>query len=57
MVADARQRLMMQPGQQTRFALELLAQFLVRKKGFFQSDGGIETLIQGLVHRAHAALT
>src|SRR5207253_10526135 len=56
MDADARQRLMMEPGQQTRFALELFAQFLVRKERFFQGDGGIEPLVQRFVHGAHTAL-
>ena len=57
MVADARQRLVMQPRQQTCLALELLAQFLVGKKRFFQRNRRIKPLVDGLVNRAHAALS
>ena len=47
---------MMQTCQQSRLALELLAQTFIGKKRFFKRNGGIETLIDGLVDRAHAAL-
>ena len=57
MVADARQRRVMQPRQQTRLALELLAQLLIGKKRFFQRHRRIKPLVHGLVNRAHAALS
>ena len=56
MVADPRQRGMMQTSQQARLAFELFAQSFVSKKRFFQCNSGIETLIDGLVDGAHAAL-
>src|SRR5690242_271714 len=56
MVADARQRGMMQTCEQPRFAFELFAQTFVGKERLFQRDGGIETLIDGFIDGAHAAL-
>ena len=47
---------MMQTRQESRFALELLAQTLVSKECFFEGDCSIETLIDGLVNGAHATL-
>ena len=57
MIADARQRLMMQTRQQTRLALELFAQPLFGKKCFFQRDSRIEPLVDRFVHRTHSALS
>jgi hypothetical protein len=57
MIADAGQCLMMKPGQQARFALELLAKFLVNKKRFLQRDHSIQPLINSFVHGAHSALS
>ena len=57
MIADARQRRMVHPRQQPRFPLELLAQFLFRKKGLLQRDRRVQSLINCLVHGAHAALS
>src|SRR5437016_3312437 len=56
MIAYPRQRLMMHPRQQTRFAFELLAQLLIGEKRLFQGDDSIEPLVQRFIHRAHAAL-
>src|SRR5256885_17238761 len=56
MIADPRQSLMMKPGQEARFALELFAKFLFNKKSLLQRDDGIKPLIDGLVHGAHPAL-
>src|SRR5215213_4951909 len=56
MVADAWQRRMMQASEQTGLALELLSQAFIRKKRLFQRHGRIETLVDRLVNRAHAAL-
>ena len=50
-------RRVMQPRQQTRLALELLAQLLIGKKRFFQRNRRIKPLVHGLVNRAHAALS
>src|SRR5690348_7899495 len=57
MIADARQRRMMQTSEQSRLALELFAQTLVRKQRLLQRYSRIETLIDGLVNGAHATLT
>jgi len=56
MVADARQRGMVQTSEQPRFALELFAQALVGNERFFQRDGRVETLIDRFIDGAHAAL-
>src|ERR1051325_7557227 len=56
MVADARQRRMMQTREQTRLALKLFAQTFVSEKRLFQLDGGIESLSDCFVDGAHAAL-
>lgn len=57
MVADARQRGMMQTGQKPRFALELFAQTFVGKERLFQRNGGVETLIDGLINGTHPTLS
>src|SRR6185503_12413415 len=57
MVTHARQRGMMQTCKQSRLALELFAQTFVGKQRFLQRNGGIETLIDRLVNRAHASLS
>src|SRR5687768_15983289 len=56
MVAYTRQSRMMQTSEKPRLAFELLAQTFIGKQRLFQSDGGIETLIDGLVNCAHTAL-
>src|SRR5213079_636106 len=47
---------MMHPRQQSRLAFELFAQLLFRKEGFLEGDSRIQTLVNRLVYRAHAAL-
>src|SRR5215510_287423 len=51
MVADTRQRGMMQTSEEARLAFELFAQPFLRKKRLFQRDNGVQTLIDGLVDR------
>ena len=55
-IAHSRQRRMVHPRQQTRFAFELLAQLLIGEKRLFQSDDGIQPLVYRFINRAHAAL-
>src|SRR5438067_13003779 len=55
-IANARQRLMMESRQETRFTLELFAQLLVGKERFLQRDDRIQPLIDRFVNGAHAAL-
>ncbi len=56
MIADARQRLMVHSRQQTRFSLELFAEFFVCEKRFLQRHGSVETLVHRLIHGPHSAL-
>src|SRR6185369_2112797 len=56
MVADSRQRGVMQTSEESRLALELFTQPFFRKERFFQRDSRIEALIDSLVNGAHAAL-
>src|SRR3989442_6706127 len=56
-VTNARERRMMQTGQQTCFPFKLLSQLFLCKQSFLQRDGGIQSLINGLVDCAHAALS
>src|SRR5581483_5460266 len=56
-IADTRQSRVMKPRQKTCFALKLLAQFFIGKKRLFERDNRIQTLINGFVNRAHAALS
>ena len=55
-IADSRQRGMVHSRQQTRFALELLAQSFVGEKRFLQRHRGIEPLIKRFIHCPHSAL-
>src|SRR6185369_3287403 len=56
MVADARQRRMMQSREESCLTFELLPQSLFGKQRLFERDCGIETLVDGLVNRTHTAL-
>src|SRR6266446_3710176 len=55
-IANARQRRMMQTGEQTCFALELFAQSFLSKQCLFQRYRCIQSLIDGFINRAHPAL-
>src|ERR1044071_7336767 len=56
MVADTRQRRMMQTSEQPCFTFELLPQALLGKQRLFERDCCIETLVDSLINRTHPAL-
>src|ERR1043165_4526190 len=56
MVAYTRQRRMMQAREESCFTFELLPQTFLGKQRLLQRDSGVETLVDGLVNRTHAAL-
>ena len=56
MVADARQRRMMQTREESCLTFELLPQSLLGKQRLLKRDCGIETLVDRLVNRTHTAL-
>jgi hypothetical protein len=43
------------PGQQSRLAFELPPQAILNRKGLFDRDGDLKSLVQGFINRAHTA--
>src|SRR5437762_11563709 len=52
-IADPRQRRMIELRQQPRFLFELLPQTIINRKGFFDGDRDLQSLIDCFIDRAH----